>query len=95
MRQLQTATARWNATTDRFQRLTDRFVAEAPKPLTTLTTTFGALSTKFVDAQEKKDAIGCESALESANAALTGLIMQLRAARPDDCAWQKRISEAL
>ena len=95
VRQLQTATARWNATTDRFQRLTDRFVAEAPKPLMELTTAFGALSTRFVDAQEKKDAIGCEAALEAANGALNELIMRLRAQKPDDCVWQKRISEAL
>ena len=95
VRQLQTATARWNATTERFQRLTDRFVAEAPQPLTALTLTFGELSKSFVSAQEKKDAIGCESALESANVAIADLVMALRAMRVQDCAWQTRVSEAL
>ena len=95
VRQLQTATARWNALTDRFQRMTDRFVAEAPRPLTSLTMKFGELSTAFGNAQEKQDAIGCEAALESANAALNELIMGLRAMRPDDCAWQRRVTEAL
>lgn len=95
VRQLQTATARWNATSDRFQRLTDRFVADAPQALTSLTKTFGELSKKFADALETKDAIGCEAALESANASLAEVVMQLRALHPDDCAWQRRITDAL
>ncbi|MDP2270131.1 MAG: hypothetical protein Q8N23_09990 [Archangium sp.] len=94
VRQLQTATARWNATTERFQRVTDRFVAEAPQPLTVLTRKFGELSTGFGSAQEAKDAIGCEAALEAANAALGESILSLRAMRPADCAWQRRITEA-
>lgn len=95
VRQLQTATARWNATTERFQRLTDRFVTEAPKPLTELTRKFGELSKNFASAEEKKDAIGCEAALDSANAALSELVMGLRAMRPEDCSWQRRVTEAL
>lgn len=95
VRQLQTATARWNALSDRFQRMTDRFVAEAPKPLTALTMKFGELSTAFGSAQEKQDAIGCEAALESATTALNEVIMGLRAMRPEDCAWQRRVTEAL
>ena len=94
VRQLQTATARWNATTERFQRVTDRFVAEAPQPLTALTRTLGELSKSFGSAQEAKDAIGCEAALEAANAALGEAILRLRGMRPDDCAWQRRITEA-
>ena len=49
----------------------------------------------FASAQEKNDAIGCEAALESANAELTEVIMGLRALRPEDCSWQRRVSEAL
>ncbi len=93
VRQLQTATARWNATTERFQRVTDRFVAEAPKVLTALTLTFGELSKRFGSAQEAKDAIGCEAALEAANGALGESIKSLRAMRPEDCAWQRRVTE--
>lgn len=95
VRQLQTATARWNALTERFQRLTDRFVSEAPKPLSALTMKFGELSSAFGSAQEKQDAIGCEAALESATTALNEVIMGLRAMRPEDCAWQRRVTEAL
>ncbi len=95
VRQLQTATARWNATTERFQRLTDRFVAEAPGPLTSLTATFGELSKRFADALEKRDAIGCEAALESANDTLADVVTHLRRLHPDDCAWQRRVTDAL
>lgn len=95
VRQLQTATARWNALTERFQRMTDRFVSEAPKPLSVLTMKFGELSSAFGSAKEKEDAIGCEAALESANTALNETIMGLRAMRPEDCAWQRRVTEAL
>ena len=95
VRQLQTATARWNALTERFQRMTDRFVADAPKPVSSLTMKFGDLSRAFASAQEKQDAIGCEAALESANTALNEVIMGLRAMRSEDCAWQRRVTEAL
>ncbi len=95
VRQLQTATARWNATTERFQRVTDRFVAEAPRPLTSMTTTFGELSGKFGNALERKDAIGCEDALQSANGTLADVVVELRALHPDDCAWQRKVSDAL
>ncbi len=93
VRQLQTATARWNATTERFQRVTDRFVAEAPRPLTALTRTFGELSKRFGGAQEAQDAIGCEAALEAANSAVGESIAKLRAMRPGDCGWQRRVTE--
>ena len=95
VRQLQTATARWNATTDRFERLTDRFVAEAPQALTALTMTFGELSKRFGSAEEKKDAIGCEAVLEAAHSAITEVVMTLRSLRVADCSWQTRVSEAL
>jgi hypothetical protein len=94
VRQLQTATPRWNALTERFQRVTDRFGSEVPKPVSTLTVTFGELSKAFGTAKERQDAIGCEAALESANAALTEVIMGLRGMRPGDCAWQRRVTEA-
>ena len=95
VRQLETATARWNGTTERFQRVTDRFVTEAPKELTKLTIEFGEWSKQFASAKEAKDGVGCETALESANGALADLIVRLRALRPTDCAWQKRISDSL
>lgn len=93
-RQLETAVARWNAVTERFQRLTDAFVTDAPRPLSALTRQFDALSGTFADAKEHGDAIGCEAALDAANAALAEVVAQLRAQRPTDCAWQQRVTAA-
>jgi hypothetical protein len=95
VRQLQTATARWNAVTERFQRLGDRFVNEAHAPLATLTHRFGGLSKAFADAREAKDALACEAALEEANAAVADFVVALRALKPADCGWQEQVSAAL
>jgi len=94
-RQLATATARWNATSDRFQRLTDRFVADAPELLTELTKRFGALSEQFTQAQHDGDALACEATLELATTALRDAVKALRALHRDDCAFQRRITAAL
>lgn len=94
-RQLETAVARWNAGTERFQRLTDAFVADAPQPLSALTRQFGELSKTFADAKEHGDAIGGEAALDAAHAALSDVVARLRALRPADCAWQRRVTDAL
>lgn len=95
VRQLETATARWNGVTERFERLTDRFVAEAPKDLARLTLAFGELSKRFAAAKEQQDALAGEAALEAANATLADVIVRLRALRPTDCAWQKRLTDSL
>ncbi len=93
-RQLETATARWNATSDRFQRLTDRFVSEAPQTLTELTVKFDGLSRRFASAQSGGDAIACEATLDDAAAAVRDAVVQLRTRNAGDCAWQRRISDA-
>jgi NADPH-dependent ferric siderophore reductase len=93
-RQLATATARWNAMSDRFQRLTDRFASDAPQLMTALTKQLEPLSADFVRVQAAGDAIACESTLEKASEHLRVSLRKLRAMRPTDCAWQARITAA-
>lgn len=91
-RQLETATARWNAVTERLQRLTDRFADEAPETMTALTVSFEALAPRVVKAQAKEEVIEVEALLEEATLALTKAMGALRARRPEDCDWQARIT---
>lgn len=91
-RQLETATARWNATTERVQRLTTAFAADAPEVVTKLTVTFAALTPRIVEAQATAEVLECEAVLEEATVAVTRSFGALRAMRPTDCAWQARVS---
>ncbi|MGV3623735.1 MAG: hypothetical protein ACO1OB_23150 [Archangium sp.] len=90
-RQLETEVARWNATTERFQRLTDAFGADAPDQVSALTWTFDGFSTRFLQAHGTKDVIAAEVALQSASKALDDAIREIRALEPDDCEWQRRV----
>lgn len=83
---------RWNATTDRFQRVTDAFVEDAPELLTELTWTFDGYSVRFAQAHTAEDSLSAEAALLGATKALDEAINQLRASKPDDCSWQRRIN---
>jgi hypothetical protein len=93
-RQLATATERWNAMSDRFQRLTERFATDAPQLMIALTKQLEPLSADFVRVRLAGDAIACESTLELASEHLRGCLRRLRAMRPTDCAWQARITAA-
>lgn len=93
-RQLETATARWNAVTERLQRLTERFASDAPEAITALTTSIGALAPRVIEAQAKGQTIELESRLEEATLALARTMSALRAQRPTDCEWQARITAA-
>lgn len=90
-RQLETAVARWNATTERFQRLTEAFGNDAPDQMTALTWTFDGFSTRFLQAHGTLDVIAGEASLQSATKALDDSIKELRAMKPDDCEWQRRL----
>lgn len=90
-RQLETAVARWNATTERFQRLTEAFGIDAPAQITALTWAFDGFSTRFLQAYGAHDVIAGEASLQSASKALDETIEELRAMRPDDCEWQRRL----
>ncbi len=93
-RQLENATASWNATSEHFERLTDRFVPDAPVLLTELTRTFDRLSGRFVQAQADRDLGACEAIIDEAGGAVREAVVKLRALRPGDCAWQDRVSAA-
>jgi hypothetical protein len=95
-RQQATAIARWNALTERYQRLSDAFDAEAPAVVSALTARFNGLSGRFQRAQAQAGgALEVETTLDEAAATLTQFVLTLRAQRAADCAWQRRVSAAL
>lgn len=93
-RQLETVTARWNATTERVQRLTAAFAGDAPEVVTKLTVAFEGLAPRIVKAQADGEVLECEAVLEEATVVVTRAFGALRAVRPGDCAWQARITAA-
>lgn len=90
-RQLDTATERWNALSDRFQRVTEAFVDDAPEVVTDLTWALDGFSQRLLLAHGTRDAIGGEVAIQGATLAIDKALEQLRALHPDDCAWQRRV----
>lgn len=88
---LETEVARWNATSDRFQRVTDAFVEDAPDLMTELTWAFDGYSTRFAQAHTAGDSLAAEAALAGASKVLNDGLTRLRALRRDDCAWQRRV----
>jgi hypothetical protein len=95
-RQEATAVARWNALTERYQRLSDAFDADAPAVVSALTARFNGLSGRFQRAQAQAGgALAVETTLDEAAATLAQFVLTLRAQRPGDCGWQRRVSAAL
>lgn len=92
-RQRELAVKRWNNLTERFQRLTERFSAEAP--VAQASGRFNALSEAFSAATKEEDIVGQEASVESAGRVLRSLVGDLRAMQPNDCAWQAKISAAM
>ena len=88
---LANATPRWNATAERFERLTDEFSTDAPELVTQLTQRFSALSDKFNAGLTARDAIETETTLDAANSELTKAVTALRQLHPD-CPWQQRVT---
>lgn len=88
---LSTATQRWNATTDRFERITSEFSVDAPEVMTGFTQRYAALSEKLNAGLAAHDAIETEAALDEATGEVTNTLAALRALH-DDCAWQRRVS---
>jgi hypothetical protein len=93
-RQLATASDRWNAVSERYQRLSDGFVNDAPAQMTELTKKFDAFSERMLKAVTAKDAIEAEAVLHEANEAVGAAVEALRAMK-SDCAWQKRVWQSL
>ncbi len=92
---LEAAMARWNATVERFARLTERFVNDAPEALTALTHTFDSLSIRLSNGLKQHDPKACEATIEIGVQHLNKTVSGLRALHADDCAWQQRVTDAL
>lgn len=93
-RQLATAPDRWNAVSERFERLSAAFASDAPAPMTELSRKFNGYSDRFLAATTAKDAIEGELVLREATEALDAAIAALRATNAD-CAWQRRVWSAM
>ncbi len=93
-RQLATASARWNALTERYQRLTDTFVGDAPALTTELTARFDGYSTRVVRGVTAQDGVATELVLQEATDTLALAATKLRAMKAD-CEWQRRVWSAL
>lgn len=93
-RQLATVSDRWNAVSERYQRLSDAFVNEAPRQVTELSNKFNGFSERMLKAVTAKDALEAEAVLQEAGEAVGATVTQLRAMK-SDCGWQKRIWQSL
>ncbi len=91
---LEAAMARWNITVERFARLTERFVNDAPETLTALTHTFDSLTTRLNRGLKQHDPKACEATIEIGVQHLNKTVSGLRALHPEDCEWQQRVTDA-
>lgn len=89
------ALKRWNTLTERSTTLADAFSPDAPGLVANATARFNALSETFSKASTDKDLIEQESAVEAAESARATLVRELRALKPNDCAWQARITRLM
>lgn len=87
------AVRRWNLLTERYARLIE-LAPEAPGPVAAASARFGELSNGFQAASEQHRALDQVEAVEAAAETIAVLVKGLRAARPEDCAFQERISRA-
>jgi hypothetical protein len=83
--------ARWNKVTERFQGLIGRFNTEAPGPTATASRRLAELSAGFERAQDKGDSLEEERLLAAAEQTLLGAVVDIRAARPEDCDFQAAV----
>jgi hypothetical protein len=86
---------RWNLLTERFATLLEKFALEAPGPVQLATSRLAELTTGFLEATEKKDTGAQEETVTAAEEALAQFVRTLRRSRPEDCAFQARISASL
>jgi hypothetical protein len=83
--------ARWNKVTERFQGLIGRFNTEVPGPTATASRRLAELSAGFERAQDKGDSLEEERLLAAAEQTLLGAVVDIRAARPEDCDFQAAV----
>lgn len=90
-RQLVSAPARWNALTERYQRVTDAFVTEVPLELTQQ---FDGYTRRLTGAMSQHNAVEAELVLREATTTLDAAIARLRELH-SDCTWQHRVDATL
>ncbi|MFO0599616.1 MAG: hypothetical protein U0228_30195 [Myxococcaceae bacterium] len=93
-RQTASLPARWNALSERYERLSDAFVGDAPAAIGTLSTDFGRFSQRMMSAVTDRKIDAGEATLDDATKELDQVIAELRAMRAD-CEWQRRVWKAL
>jgi hypothetical protein len=90
-RRAEVIVARWNKVTERFQGLIHRFNSQAPGPTALASQRIAKLSDAFEEARKKSDLNRQEEFLRSAEEALLQVVVQIRAARPEDCDFQANV----
>ena len=86
---------RWNLLTQKFAKLLDAFAPDAPGPVQLATSRLSELTTGFLVATQRKDSSAQEETVDAAEEALDQFVRALRRGRPEDCAFQARISASL
>jgi hypothetical protein len=94
-RRAQVLLARWNKLAERFAALSGRFQGDAPGPVTAHSKRFEGLSLAFNTAVRDDRLPGQQRAVEGAEATVRALAADIRAARPNDCGFQKDVLGAL
>lgn len=93
-RQREIAHARWNATSDRFTRLSQRFGPLAPGATGLAASRIASLSRAVAQATKNEDTLQLELSVEAATEVVRSLVHQLRELAPGDCAYQAKITAA-
>lgn len=90
-RRAETVLNRWNKVTDRYGALIAKFEADARGASESHARRLEKLSDAFTTAAEKKDVLREDELERAAETAVAELVTAIRAARPDDCAFQSQV----
>ena len=94
-RRAQVVRQRWNKVTERFQALIERFSAQAPGPTVAASHELKKLSSLFDASETQAATIQEERLLGSAEKTLLSVVVEVRAAKPDDCDFQASVVATL
>ncbi|MBL8949894.1 MAG: hypothetical protein JNK82_03895 [Myxococcaceae bacterium] len=87
-------TQRWNTLTERYSRVLQVVGREAPGPVAAANQRFEELSLGFRRAATNDDPVAQDLSIRTAEATLKVFVRASRLARPDDCAFQRRLTAA-
>lgn len=87
-------TTRWNALTERYSRVLQVVGREAPGAVASANERFEALSKGFANATTAGDVVGQDQSIRTAEETLKVFVHAARRARPDDCEFQKRLTNS-